>query len=618
MSPPTRTERALALAEQHVEAANYMTADERFSEAHEQWHKAAALYEEAADSQGLQFAWMKAGLLSQRLGVVDRALEELTQAVGLARAPGAERALAITLSHIATLHAMNGRPRDAAEAWNESLLLATGLGDDKLVGVIANNLARLMLDRGDLDEAELAFYKARAAAERSDDRLGVATADNALGEIARNRGQNELARDLFERAFEGAHAAQDIALMGLTLNNVGNTLRQLGDLERAEQRFQSALAFANVLGDGISIARTHTNLGNIAAARGLLDDAQRHYTQALSLDKRNQQLQATLGNLVNLANLRSTRGDFAGARKFYEEALAKLPTSATRTIADLETMLGQLEARLGHLDLAETIFTRAAARAEASGHQAASARLAMNLAALAHARGDLGTALEGYRRAVGLLDQHGSPSDRVMGHLVVADIALARNLVDLARAAVAQAESRLDTLRGDNEGPLREALDVDAMKARVAFAQSPDESTRQQMEASAEAFINAGRTADGLGQVLTLLDETDGNPEARLTRIRESLTWAQKQNVEPLALELMSLETLFTRADPASLEPLIQRAMELGLKLVALRIGRRRAALLLSHSRHDEAHALIATLSATAQALGAEAELMRLVGLRPS
>jgi tetratricopeptide (TPR) repeat protein len=616
MSPPSRTERALALAEQHVEAAQYMTVEERFAEAHAQWLKAAALYDEAAEHEGQQLAWMRAGLLSQKLDEVGRALDELTQAVGLARAPGSERSLAIALSHLATLHAQSDRPREAAEGWNEALSLAEVVGEEALVGAIANNLARLMLDRGELAEAEVAFEKARAAALKSDDQLGIASAHNALGEIARSRGQDERAKELFERAFDGAHMAQDIPLMALTLDNLGNTLRQLGDLERAEQRFQSALAFANVLGDGIAIARTHTNLGNIAAARGLLDDAQRYYTKALSLDKRNQQLQATLGNLVNLANLRSTRGDFAGAKKFYEEALAKLPTSAVRTIADLETMLGQLEARLGHLDDAEQLFTRAATRAKASGHHAASARLAMNLAALAHARGDLHSALDGYRRAVGLLDQYGSPSDRVMGHLVVADLALARNLIDLAEAAVGQAEARLEVLRGDDEGPVREALDVDAMKARLAFARHPDDEARQRMEATAEDFINAGRSADGMGQLLTLLDE-DTALEARLTRIHECLTWAEKQGVEPLVLELKSLEALATRADLGALDPLMTRAADLGLKLVALRIGRRRAALLLAHGRDDDAALSLSDLIANAKALGADAECIRLMALQP-
>lgn len=614
MSPVSRSERSLALAEQHVEAANYMTAEGRYAEAHAQWHHAATLYEEAAYREGQCLAWMKAGLCSQKVGDTTRAADELAQAIVLARAPGTERTLAIALSHRATLFATGGDVAAAAEGWNEALSLANELDDNELIGAVANNLARLMLERGELDQAERAFSQARAASERADDLIGLAAIDNALGEIARQHGDHEAARELFERAFDSAHIAGDTAAMGLALNNLGNALRQLGDLERAEQRFQSALAFANVLGDGLAIARTHTNLGNIAAARGRLDDAQRHYLQALQLDKRNQQHQATLGNLVNLANLRATRGDFAGAKKFYEEALAKLPAGAARTRADLGTMLGQLEARIGHLDQAEALFAEALRQAEASHYQAAIARLSMNLAAIAHARGDLIAALDGYRRAVGLLDQHASPSDRVMGHLVVADIALARNIIGLAEAASTEASRRLDLMRGEDEGALREALDVDAMKARVAFAKSPNDQTRADMEAAIEGFMEAGRVADALGQQLSLydLDGDDEGLELRLPRIRESLTWAQKQNVDPLVLELSSLEALATRATPETIAPLTTRAQALGLKLVVLRLERRRAALLHHHECHTEAQALIASLIAMAKTLGADAEVLRL------
>jgi tetratricopeptide (TPR) repeat protein len=628
MSLPTPAERSLALAEQHVEAATYMTAEERFAEAHDQWHKAATLYEEAADPEGQRLAWQRAGLCSQKLGEPDRALDELARSVTLSRVPGAERSLAIVLSHIATLFAQRGDAIEAGESWNEALALATALHDHALVSAIAGNLGRLQMNRGAYDDAEAAFTRARDAAIQADDLAGLANADNALGEIARARGDQYAARTLFEKAFDAAHQARDTALMALTLNNLGNALRSLGDLERAESRFRAALAFANVLGDGPSIARTHTNLGNIAAARGDLDEAQRHYTQALSLDKRYKQHHAMLGGLVNLANLRATRGDFTGARKFYEEALDKLAPSSARTIADIETMLGQLEARLGHLDRAQQLFTQAQARATEAQHHAAIARLQMNLAAIDHARGHLTRALKGYRQAVGAIDQTGSPSDRVMAHLVVADAALATDQLDLAAAAVAQAQLRLDAMRIlDEDGvpedapPLREALDLGAMHARVAHATAPSAATLTTMESAAEAFMNAGRTGDALGQWLSIFDDLPDRDDLvdrpdHVTRLDEGLTWARKQGLEPLALELESLHALATRAAPESLDPLHNRVTTLGLGLVALRVARRQVSLLIAHTRLDEAATLAEHTLSQAHELGAAAEAKRLEAAR--
>ncbi len=631
MSLPTRAERSLALAEQHVEAATYMTAEERFDEAHAQWLKAAALYEEAADPEGQRDAWQRAGLCSQKLGEPDRALDELSRSLELSRVPGAERHLAIVLSHVATLFAQRGDPLAAGENWNEALALASVSRDHALVSTIASNLGRLQMNRGAYDDAEAAFTRARDAAHLADDLASLANVENALGEIARARGDQYAARTLFERAFDAAHQARDTALMALTLNNLGNALRSVGDLERAETRFRAALAFANLLGDGPSIARTHTNLGNIAAARGALDDAQSHYTQALSLDKRYKQHHAMLGGLVNLANLRATRGDFAGARKFYEEALDKLAPSAARTIADIETMLGQLEARTGHLDRAQQLFTQAHNRASEAQHHAAIARTQMNLAAIDHARGHLARALKGYRQAVGAIDQTGSPSDRVMAHLVVADAALATDQLDLAAAAVAQAQLRLDAMRiTDEDGvppspedapPLREALDLAAMHARVAHAATPSAETLTSMESAAEAFMNAGRTGDALGQWLSIFDDLPDRDDLverpdHMTRLDEGLSWARKQGLEPLAIELESLQLVATLAAPDTLDPLHDRVTALCLGLVALRIARRKVSLLIAHGRLDEASTLADHTALQAQELGAAAEAKRLEAAR--
>jgi tetratricopeptide (TPR) repeat protein len=625
MSTHDRSGRTLALARQHIEAAQYMTSEQRFADAHAQWRDALALLETLPSlPPEAQRAWMRAGLCSQRVGEPERALDELARAVSLARAPGLAKELAVSLGHLGTLLAQRGAASEAAAAWHEAIDVAESLQEPAIVYTLAGNLGRLALGRGDFDAAEQAFRRALAAAEGDENDAERGAWENALGELLRARGLEHDADACFERAFDAAQRGGDIGLMALTLANRGNLARARGNLETAQSLLGASYNLAAVTGDGPAIARAHANLGNLAVTRGGLDEAQRHYVQALALDKRHGQAEAVLGGLVNLGSLRVLRGDLEGGLKHYREALDKLPArGATRTASDLEALTGQVLGRMGRLDEATAHFTRALAFARDSAYPGAEARLAMNLAAIDFARGDVSRALAGHLAALQALAA-GPVSDLVTAHLVVADCALAAARFDLAASHLAASGRLLGIVDAhepeDNDQhettddayrSKREYLDFQSMKARLAVVTHRSPEALDALRAAADALMTAGRNAEAHAERLALLEVSADLPDAP-SLAEEGLRFAEKSKLEPLALDFGSVLALLRRDPPEHVAALASRADGLGLGLLALRLRRREVSLRVAHGRLDDARTLAHQLIDMARDKGALAELRAL------
>ena len=101
------------------------------------------------------------------------------------------------------------------------------------------------------------------------------------------------------------------------------------------------------------------------------------------------------------ASLLVVEGRLGDARNHFSEAIEMLrPLRSLRTLADVLMLRGQVDARLGHLDLAEAAFIEAIECARSSGHRAGEARLRLCIAALDHARGHVQKALATARAAI--------------------------------------------------------------------------------------------------------------------------------------------------------------------------------------------------------------------------
>lgn len=596
--------RSQALAQQHLEAAQYMSQEGRYESARSQWLKAAELLEDAECFSDSQDAWMRAGLAAFRAKAFVQAQEDLKQAVIKARQFNMPIELAISLSHLGMAAAKTDSEM-AVVAWRESLELAKVNEIEGLISVVALNLGRTLMRIHRYSEAKIAFEDALEVAKSSEDYRSIADILNALGDIFRAQDGHEHSTDIYQEAFEAAHLAGDVGLMAQSLANLGNAFRILGDLERAEARLSSSLSFAKALGDQVGMASCHTNLGNVYAAKGEHDLAQREYMAALTLHKRLKNEGGLVGVLANLGSLRAAKGDIEGAKRFYQEALGKLGDEHARVRADLLTLLGQLEAKSGHLGQARDLFEAALMAAKQADYYASQVRLGVCQAALLLAEGSVLQALAAYENALRDIDNLESVSDRVMGWLAYADAALVAARYDLVPEVLANARALVGaTVESRTQ---RERLDVDTMSARVAWLRQPTPEHEGVLAASQAQFTIAGRNGDAWGVALVRWDSAAPSdlPKAEIQAARD---WADQHHLIPMRIEFESLLAVAQGATPELFEPWLQSLEERGLRLVWLKVARRQVLLMPEAMRHTR----LIDLISKAKQLGAEAEALRL------
>ncbi len=586
-------ERSLALAEGHLEAAQYMEEAHRFDDARRQLALALRLIVEAGDTNSERDTWIKIAQVARRQGQLADAVDAFSQAIALARVPGLEHELAVALGHLGVVEAQRGQPREAALAWHECLALADLKGWTQMVAPIATNLGRLELERGDIAEAERAFLRALAVADEADDNAERGAAYNALGEIARIRGELVEARRLLDLALKFTQQTSDVGALAATYANLGNIARSAGNIAQAERFFTTDMRFCVAVGDTVGMARAHANLGNVAAALGQIAKAREHYEAGLVLDRKFGLAKSVLGGHVNLASLLVVEGRFAEARAHYDSAIAQLrPMRSPRTLSDVLMLRGQLEARMGELAAAAKTFGEAHEQALVAQHRVGRARIALCIAALDHARGDVARALVGYRDTVTDLEAEGVVSDIVMAYLAYAECAIAAGDDALADALAAKARAAIDqgagptrgkakAVRGQPFGPsrtvAREHLDLESLAVRASLGRHAL-LARPGAMATLAALHEAERTTDALTLALVIADAAEAPDDDR--RLAEGVVaQAAALGLEPLVLDAESIVASYTN-DLATLERAHERAHALQLGLLVARIRRRMIAVL--------------------------------------
>ncbi len=586
----------------------------RFDDARRQLALALTLIVDAGDTNSERDTWIKVAQVARRQGQLADAAEAFSNAIALARVPGLEHELAVALGHLGVVEAQRGQPVEAALAWHEALALADGMGAPHMVAPIATNLGRLELDRGDLDEAERVFRRALAAADDADDNAERGAVYNALGEIARARGDLAEARRLLDLALKFTQYTRDVGALAATYANLGNIARATGNLAQAERFFTTDMRFCVAVGDMPGMARAHANLGNVAAALGQVAKARDHYEKGLVLDRKFGLAKSVLGGHVNLASLLVIEGRFAEARVHYDAAVTQLrPMRSPRTLSDVLMLRGQLEARMGELATAAVTFVEAQEQAFVAQHRVGRARIALCIAALDHAKGDITRALAGYRETVADLEVEGVVSDIVMATLAYAECAIAAGDDALVEALIAKANARLGkgARQGKGEGPAREHLDLEMLAVHANLARH-GLLARDGALATLNALREAERTTDALSLALVIADAGEA-PEDDRRLADEVAARGRELGLEPLVLDAEAIVASSTH-DLATLERVHMRAQELQLGLLVARIRRRMIAAL-AHTDVAKAQALRDEAIRWARAHGVMSEVTRLEGL---
>lgn len=304
-----------------------------YTAAFEHLDEVVAFREAADDRRALASGLQERGRLLERMGLYDRALDDLGRAVTLREAELGpdDGATLMALTYVGMLLTKVGDYDGAAVALERALVgREAALGSDHPnVGQTLTSLGTLYLHSGSPERALSMHQRAYAIFEA---RLGpghrqTAAAMNNLALTHQELGQREAAAELLLRACDAVAAAQgaDHPDTATTLNNLSVLYREMGRTDEAVALGERALAIRrNALGeDHVDVAESLHNLARLHQDLGRLDEALAGYERAASVLETTFGLAhpATARALSYLARAHAAAGDDERALASFGRAL---------------------------------------------------------------------------------------------------------------------------------------------------------------------------------------------------------------------------------------------------------------------------------------------------------
>jgi tetratricopeptide (TPR) repeat protein len=165
----------------------------------------------------------------------------------------------------------------------------------------------------------------------------------------------------YEAAVTAASGVKDLLQRAKMHHGLGNAYQRMQQPAQARSHLDRALTLYSIESDLSAVYRVENDLGDLLLRQGHLDSAEQHLHTALTgsnelhLDRRGRGY-----ILANLGEVNLRRGHLEAARRYLSEAWEAGNAVGERVVlAAVHELQGELEARLGHLQLADENFESA-------------------------------------------------------------------------------------------------------------------------------------------------------------------------------------------------------------------------------------------------------------------
>ena len=308
--------------------------------------------------------------------------------------------------------------------------------------LVQSALAEALRSEGKIDHANAMLTQALAVARQAGDSRAEAAALRYVAMARHHDGHTDEALQYFEQAMALCNALNDHPQLGALHANLANLQMELGRMVEARASYEAALALHREVGnraaEGVAMGNLgtlHHELGRVAEARAAYDDALLIHREAGSL------LQEAI-TLCNLGVLVSEHGEPREAAEFYRGALTIHREVGNRRgegvvlgqIGDLHKALGEFEQARIHYDEALRIHREVGNRRFEGG-------VLGSLGELLARQGQTELGLQALSAGERLLREVDDPLDLAKVLCIKGSAALAGGNADIARSALAEAES---------------------------------------------------------------------------------------------------------------------------------------------------------------------------------
>jgi DNA-binding SARP family transcriptional activator len=251
-----------------------------------------------------------------------QALEEFTAAVRLFTDAGDDQGVALVTRHIASLDRLSGRLDDATRGYEQALAIFQKTGDQVATAFVLHSLAQAKLELDDYDAAkELLSEALRLVQARGCKRIETQVL-HRLGEAHLLAGELDRAVEVFEQALAGACELGDPIGEAYILRGIGVARIRRGEYARAGAALQRSLELARTAGERLAEARALLGLGELALVSGDPVQAVTAGKQASDIFRGMGALLYNLRALTLLTDAHAALGDPVAAQAASAEAAA--------------------------------------------------------------------------------------------------------------------------------------------------------------------------------------------------------------------------------------------------------------------------------------------------------
>ena len=260
------------------------------------------------------------GLMHDKLGEYDAAIEAFTQALKISRALGRRAQESAALAMLGNCYGALGRPADALKQHAASLTINEELANE--------------------------FGIAR-------DLLNMGNAKKSLGQRTEALECQKRAASIFEKL--GQQGA-----MAVALGNIGNLLDEMGEMDQAVEYQERALAIMDEAGDDLGVSRSLINLSSLYQKLNRGDEAVAAAERALQIAEKLNQPHALAGALNSMGSVLDFARRAREALPYFERACEMLEKmGAIRDVGAVLTNMGRQYERLSEAATAVQYYERA-------------------------------------------------------------------------------------------------------------------------------------------------------------------------------------------------------------------------------------------------------------------
>lgn len=188
---------------------------------------------------------------------------------------------ALKLMRLAQAAMIDGKAREAIDAFKEALALYKELGDFSAQAAIHNDLALILNAAGQHDRALELLQTAIDLGGKGDEPVVVIEALYNVGVVLYDKGDDKGADAAYTRSLEAARKGDNREMEGLSLNGRGNSRRRANSLAPAIDDYRGALAAWNELRRPVPAAVALQNIGYCHVLRGESSEAVNAFQQAI-------------------------------------------------------------------------------------------------------------------------------------------------------------------------------------------------------------------------------------------------------------------------------------------------------------------------------------------------